>query len=220
MNQNELLAKAHELCGLTFYQLAQHLNLQMPLDIRYAKGWLGQAIEKFLGASSGSLPQPDFPELSIELKTLPIDNHSKVTESTYVTILPLINELECNWENSVCYRKLQKILWIPIEGDKNISFNQRRIGQALLWTPDEKQYFILKQDWETIIEMVIGGQVEKINGSIGQYLHIRPKAANASVLTATLDEDANIIKTLPRGFYLRTLLTNQIISKDLQGIVI
>lgn len=212
MKQNELLAKAQELSGLSFFQLAQCLNLAVPTQTTHAKGWLGQAVEKYLGASSGSLPQPDFPELSIELKTVPVDKNARVLESTYVTVLSLLSDLEYDWQSSVCYKKLQNVLWIPVEGEKNIPFHQRRIGQARLWSPNEQQYLVLKQDWENIMEMVVTGKVEKLNGSIGHYLHVRPKAANASVITDSFDEDANLIKTLPRGFYLRTRLTNQIMS--------
>lgn len=212
MKQNELLSKAERLSGLTFLQLAQSLDIPFPMHITHAKGWLGQAVELFLGARSGSLPQPDFPELCIELKTLPLNQNGKVAESTYVTVLNLMHDLECQWQRSVCFQKLQRVLWVPVEGDKSIPFMQRRIGKPILWSPDETQGKILQQDFEMIMEMVLKGQVEQITGSLGQYLHVRPKAANSSVTTKGFNETGDTINTLPRGFYLRTQLTNQIVA--------
>jgi DNA mismatch repair protein MutH len=211
MNQIKLYQKALELSGLTVLQLAQSLNLSPPNHLTIAKGWLGQTIELFLGAQAGCLPVPDFPSLEIELKTIPVNQKRQVMESTYVTTLPLIQHKQFRWEESTCFKKLKKVLWIPIEGDKNIPFLQRRIGQAILWSPSDEQYQVLRSDWEHIIEWVLMGKIEQINGSIGQYLHIRPKAAHSRVLTKTMDAEGQVIQTLPRGFYLRTALTNQII---------
>ena len=212
MNQNDLLSKASELGGMTIMQLAQHLQLRPPTDTLHTKGWLGQAVEIFLGAQAGCLPIPDFPDLNIELKTIPLNANGRVAESTYVTTLPLLNLLELSWEQSSCYKKLQTVLWIPVESSKNIPLLQRRIGQPHLWSPNGVQMNVLKEDWEMLTEMVLKGQVEKIDGSLGQFLHIRPKAANAKALTKSLDEHANVIQTCPRGFYLRTRLTNQILA--------
>lgn len=213
MNQTELYQKALELSGLTVFQLAQALNLSPPNGLVTAKGWLGQSIELYLGAQSGCLPVPDFPSLQIELKTIPVNQKGQVIESTYVTTLPLMNHKQFIWHESTCYKKLQKVLWIPVEGDKNIPFLQRRIGQAILWSPSDEQYQILKSDWEHIVDWVLMGKIEQINGSIGKYLHVRPKAAHSRVLTKSFDQEGQIIQTLPRGFYLRTVLTQQIMFK-------
>ncbi|MDQ5884365.1 MAG: mismatch repair protein MutH [Pseudomonadota bacterium] len=206
----QILHKAQELEGLTFLQLARMLNLQVPHEAKFAKGWLGQAIELYLGAQAGCLPIPDFPSLKMELKSLPINSKGRVMESTYVTTLPLLGDFSLNFEQSHCFQKLQLVLWLPIEGERTISYAQRRIGRAILWQPNDTQYAILKKDWEDIIDMVIQGNIEKIHGGLGKYLHIRPKAADSKALTKALNEQSEMIQTLPRGFYLRTLLTQDI----------
>jgi DNA mismatch repair protein MutH len=212
MNQNELIEKALQLEGLSFVQLAQSLDIAPPDQLKFSKGWLGQAVEIFLGAQAGCLPIPDFPNLNIELKTIPLNAKGRVIESTYVTTLSLYKNVELSWEESVCFHKLKQVLWVPIEGDAHIPVLTRRIGRPILWSPNSEQALILQHDWELIMDMVLHGQVEKITGSIGQYLHIRPKAANSRALTKTIDANGETIKTLPRGFYLRTVLTNQILQ--------
>ena len=58
------------------------------------------------------------------------------------------------------------------------------------------------------------GNVEAITARHGNALHIRPKAANGSVLTDALDEEGNRIKTRPRGFYLRKTFTQDILARE------
>ena len=59
-------------------------NVAIPANLQRHKGWPGMLIEKWLGASAGSKPQQDFPELGIELKTIPIDANFSPLETTYV----------------------------------------------------------------------------------------------------------------------------------------
>lgn len=212
---SQILLKAQELEGLTFSQLARMLNLQVPYEAKHAKGWLGQAVEQYLGAQAGCLPIPDFPSLKMELKTLPINSKARVMESTYVTTLPLLGNFSLSWEQSHCFQKLQLVLWLPIEGDRTIPYVKRRIGRAILWQPNDAQYSILKKDWEEITDMVIQGHIEKIHGGLGRYLHVRPKAADSKSLTKALNEQSEMIQTLPRGFYLRTRLTQEIFDENL-----
>lgn len=211
MTSDLVFAKALDLEGLTYSQLGNQLGLQVPSSSLQAKGWLGQAVEKFLGATAGCLPIPDFPELNLEIKTIPINRLGKVQESTYVTVLPLRAPFHLEWHSSHCYQKLQHVLWIVVEGEQSIPYSQRRIVRAILWKPTQSQELILKSDFELIMDMVIQGRIEEISGSIGTYLHIRPKAANASVLTSAVDSQGEWMKTLPRGFYLRSNFTQQIL---------
>lgn len=212
MNDKKLLEKAYELEGLTFLQLARILNIHLPNNPSHAKGWLGQSIEYYLGASAGSKAIPDFPSLGIELKTIPLSMKSKVLESTYVTTLQLMPEPPLIWEASICYHKLRKVLWLPIEGDKGIPFAHRRIGRAILWEPNTTQNQQLKSDWSLIMDFVLTGKIEELDASYGQILHIRPKAAHSRVSTIAFGDNHNLIRTLPRGFYLRNYFTQQIID--------
>ena len=208
----ELLDRTKAIEGFSFLQLAQKLNLVIPANAHQRKGWVGQAIEMALGTNAGSSPNPDFMELGIELKTIPLNHQFKPAESTFVTTIPLLTLHRENWDNSQCYKKIKRVLWVPVEGDKNIAFNHRRIGRPILWSPNPKQYEILKQDWEELSWLVTTGKLPNIHAGIGQYLHIRPKAQNARSLCYGLDEEGNKIRTLPRGFYLRSHLTNEIIN--------
>jgi DNA mismatch repair protein MutH len=210
-----LLTRAQQLAGCTLADIAAQQAWPLPKKLENAKGWIGQLIENFLGATAGSSPTPDFPHLGVELKTIPIDPNGKPCESTYVCTVPLIGEPGQQWENSVVWQKLQRVLWIPIQGQTDIPLKSRRVGIPILWEPTPKEREILKQDWEELMTLVSLGQVQTISAKLGTYLQIRPKAANHRILTQSTDPEGKPTSTLPRGFYLRPQFTKEIIKTAL-----
>lgn len=91
-NIDELVHAANQLAGLTLAELAERCGIMIPSSLRREKGWIGQLLEFALGASAGSKPQQDFPELGVELKTLPIANNGIPLESTFVCTAPLLHQ--------------------------------------------------------------------------------------------------------------------------------
>ena len=156
-------------------------------------------------------PEPDFQHIGIELKTLPLNRSGSPKESTFVCAINL-SEIEAHWEESLVKHKLSRVLWIPIEADPEIPLAARRIGSAILWSPDKKQESSLKRDWQELMEMIAMGELEQITAHQGEYLQVRPKAANTLALTKGTDSEGEEILTLPRGFYLRASLTRQILD--------
>lgn len=210
-----LLYTAQQLCGQNFATLAALAHQPLPTHFRQHKGWIGQLIEWHLGADAGSKPHPDFLHLGVELKTIPILSSGMPAETTFVCTTPLTNVSGLCWQQSVVYHKLRCVLWIPIEAEKSIPIAQRRIGQPVLWQPNHDEHMLLQQDWEEHMEKIALGYVNSITARQGQVLQIRPKAANSRIVTDAIGPDGTLIKTLPRGFYLRTQFTRQILQRCL-----
>lgn len=213
--ETELLARVRQVAGLTLAQLAEQNHDQVPSELHHAKGWIGQLLEKHLGASAGCLPEPDFQQLGIELKTIPVNQAGQPRESTYVCTVPLQDNHDLTWEKSWVRNKLKRVLWIPIESEPTIEIKQRRIGQGILWSPSIEQEHVLKQDWEEHMDKICTGQLATITARDGQYLQIRPKAASSSSVMMTHNEEGLVDLTLPRGFYLRTIFTQQVLKTSL-----
>jgi len=214
LSQQELLNKCKKLSGLTLIELARHTQSVLPTSPSSGKGWVGQQVEKFLGATAGSKAEPDFPHLGIELKTLPMATNGQIQESTYVCHIQLMQLNQQSWEEAWVNKKLQHVLWIPYEASKKIDYAKRRIGNAILWRPSQKQARQLQQDWEEIMEKLCLGEQQQLSAHCGQYLQVRPKAANAKALTKAYDEQGNLCQTLPLGFYLRPSFTRTIIEQS------
>src|SRR6185295_12263284 len=90
-------------------------------------------VERALGATAGSRALPDFPELGIELKTLPVDASGAPLESTFVCTIPLTEIGDVEWADSRVRRKLVRVLWVPVEGERALPVGVRRIAQPLLY---------------------------------------------------------------------------------------
>ncbi|NVK21922.1 MAG: DNA mismatch repair endonuclease MutH [Kangiellaceae bacterium] len=210
----QLLDKAQSLAGFTLGELASKYQADVPTHLLREKGWIGQFIEYLLGAKSGSLAQPDFPELGIELKTIPIDRYGRPLESTYVSVVPLNNLAGLSWHNSVVRHKLLHVLWLPIIAEKEIPIEQRQIAMPFLWHPSQQQEQLLQQDFEDVIETVAMGKIDQIDARFGELMQVRPKAANSKALTEAIGPDGETILTLPRGFYLRPQFTRSILDEQ------
>jgi DNA mismatch repair protein MutH len=208
----ELMQRAEALAGLTLGEVAEVAHVKVPVNFKREKGWTGQLIELCLGASAGSKTQQDFVKLGIELKTIPIDEQGKPLETTYVCYAPLTNIASIEWLTCSVKNKIQQVLWVPIDGRREVAPQDRCIATPFLWTPDALQNHQLRTDWEELMEMIALGQIENITARHGQYLQIRPKAANGGVLTEAIGKNGQIIQTRPRGFYLRKEFTNKIMQ--------
>lgn len=209
----ELLTRATALSGLCLYELAERVGISVPNDLRQDKGWCGQLLETLLGTSAKNLSEPDFLELGIELKTIPIDEQGMPLESTYVTVVPLLGE-NLDWHESIVWHKLKRVLWIPMLATRSIPIKDRIICAPLLWSPDQTEEALLRADWEELTELVMQGGLDKINARIGKALQIRPKAANAKSLGWGIADSGERVQTLPRGFYLRPSFTRSVLLKN------
>lgn len=209
--ESQLLKRAQSLAGLTIQSLADAYKQSVPHNLLNSKGWVGQLLEIALGAEAGNAAKPDFPDLGIELKTIPVNATGQPIESTYVCTAPL-GGFEAQWRESRVYAKIARVLWVPIQADLSIALPDRRIGQAFLWSPDPATEAILQKDWEELTELLSIGEYASLSAQLGTYLQLRPKAANASVQAQPVDGEGHSVRVVPKGFYLRPSFTRQILA--------
>jgi DNA mismatch repair protein MutH len=227
---NKILDKAKNLRGYNLKELINHFDSPIketvPRNNKNTKGLTGQLVELLLGASAGSKPLPDFPDLGLEIKTLPIDLNGEPKETTYVCTAPLIcknNDATSSFDfkASTVYKKLAHVLWLPIIINKKSASEDkwlnRVIGNPFLWQPNKEQFNLLQTDWLELTQMLLMGDVEKVSSHYGTVLQIRPKAANSKALTTAIGSDGEKINTIPRGFYLRTHFTKEIYLANSSG---
>lgn len=209
----ELLQRAQSLAGLSLAEVAAKCQYQVPSRLHHTKGWVGQLLESALGADAGCLAEPDFRGLGIELKSLPVDSRGKPCESTYICTVALLELHQQTWHTSTVWRKLARVLWIPVEATASIPIAERRIGAPLLWSADPQCEALLRQDWEELTELICLGQLANIDARLGRYLQIRPKAAHGRSLSYAIGEAGTTVQTLPRGFYLRAKFTAALLKQ-------
>jgi DNA mismatch repair protein MutH len=212
-SETELLLRARALSGVSLGALAESLGAGIPVDLRRAKGWVGALFEAALGATARSRAVPDFEQLGVELKTLPVTLEGRPLETTFVCTIPLLDMGRLEWEQSGVFTKLRRVLWVPVEGTRTTAVATRRIGTALLWSPSPEEERDLRFDWEELAGLIGRGRVEDITGHLGRFLQVRPKARNGLSRRRGVGNDGATISALPRGFYLRTSFTARILER-------
>lgn len=210
--ETELLAKAQWLSGFSLGEIAALLHIPVPPDLKRDKGWVGMLLETALGAKAGSKAEQDFAHLGIELKSIPINVQGLPLETTFVSLAPLTHNHGITWQSSHVRHKLQRVLWIPVEGERAIPLAERRIGQPILWSPSPAQELALQRDWEELMDLIVLGDVAKITARHGEVLQLRPKGRNRHSLTNAVNADGETVQSLPLGFYLRKHFTAAILQ--------
>ena len=170
-SEQSLLHRALQLEGRSVAEVAAAAGWVAPSPRRLDCGWVGRLLEAVLGASAGPKPEPDFPHLGIELKTIAVGYNGKPRSSSFLCSvqLPLPRP---QWQNSLPCKKLSRMLWIPIIGKSTQAPGSRRIGVARLFMPGEEQWAILRADWNDIMECLhVEGEVSP---QCGQWLCVRP----------------------------------------------
>jgi DNA mismatch repair protein MutH len=170
------------------------------------KGKLGQLVERVLGATGGSAQIPDFPELGVELKTIPVDADGQPRESTFVTSFSIGDADTASWANSAVRHKLSHVLWIPVLARPEGPL----FGAPLFWRPTPEQEQVLRADFDDIMGMIAIGKIEELTARMGRWLQARPKAAHSRVRTRAYGSEGPLL-ALPRGFYLRARFTGALL---------
>lgn len=202
----ELRVRAAALEGRTLAELA-HASAPEPRGrALHEKGKIGVLIERALGATGGSQARHDFPDLGVELKTLPVDARLRPRESTYLCAISLVTAERAEWATSWARRKLAHVLFVPVVERTTIA---RPFFYELTAEDDEA----LRADFEDLMGRIGAGHIEDLTAHEGVHLQIRPKARDGSVRTVAWDRDGEPIATVPRGFYLRPSFTARLLAR-------
>ena len=210
-SQEELLSRVQTISGKTLGELAQTMGMPLPPSMLRGKGFAGALLERCLGADAASRAEPDFRELGIELKSIPVRRNGSPLESTFVCTIDLNDIAEVEFSASRMAKKMSKVLWIPILAEREIPIAERIVGQGFFWRASEEQLSILKQDWEELAGRIGMGQIDSIDARLGTALQIRPKAAKSASRRLMVGPNGIRSRQMPRGFYLRASFTAMIL---------
>lgn len=210
---DELAQRARALDGRTLEEIARAIGSIATDGGLHAKGKWGELCELALGATGGSRQVVDFPDLGVELKTLPLGKEERPTESTYVCRFRLEEAETATWETSWVREKLALVLFLPI-ADVEAS---PRIRGPFLWRPTEADRARLREDFEELVGLVGAGRIEALSAHRGRVLQVRPKAKDGVKRKALLAADGDYVDTVPRGFYLRASFTGELVARARAG---
>jgi len=207
-----LVERARSLEGRTIDEIARELGLSTAGEAVRTKGRPGEILERALGATGGSTKVVDFPELGVELKTVPVDERGVPIESTYVCTLPIAEADALEWETSWVRKKLARVLFVPLRTRDGEAWPQRIVGAPLLWSPTAAQEDVLRADFDDVVGLIGVGRIEELTAHLGRWLQVRPKARDGSKIGVAFGPENEAIAAVPRGFYLRARFTGAILA--------
>ncbi len=206
----ELLARVRRLSGRTIGEVARAHGRDAPTALKNAKGFVGELCEAALGAPRSSRPGPDFAGLDIELKTLPVDDNGRPTESTYVSRVDAALLVQGHWETSRVRTKLARVLFIPVQSTGPVA--QRMFGAGFLWSVHDDED-ALRRDWEDFADWAARGALDEISARRGEVLQLRPKAPDSRRRQVVRAAGGDEVTLSPRGFYLRPAFTAGLLAR-------
>ena len=221
----QLLTRAGALAGRDLTELGARAPSGSAL---HEKGKLGEIFERLLGATGGPTRAHDFPELGVELKSIPVSASGaprsggagelpsglRPRESTFVCAFAVGEAERAEWETSWVRAKLAKVLFLPVVFGEAGS---RTVGRAVLWSPSPDEEAVLKADFDEIVGAIGTGGIEGVSARLGEALQLRPKGRNARDVALLYTGDGEPVWTMKRGFYLRATFTEKILQGSLDA---
>ncbi len=216
-DEHELRVRAFGLVGHSIASLAVP-----PRDARCrplgaaSKGKVGELVERALGATGGSRAAHDFPELGVELKTLPVDARGVARESTYVCRASFEAVETLAWERSWVRAKLAHVLWVPVvtpdQGRALERAPHRRRRSSGSRAPRTSRSSPTTSPRSPAPSPIAG--VDAVSARRGKLLQLRPKAASGSrARAAPPARSGDESSSVPRGFYLRATFTTALLAR-------
>ena len=207
-----IVARAARLAGHDVRTVAEALRMPIPGGGAGTKGRVGQLVERALGTTGGSgAAAHDFPDLALELKTIPLDRRGRPHESTFVCAMRVDEEID--WDSSWVRAKLGLVLFVPVVGERRTPLPERVFGAPVLWSPSSDQLALLRDDYVEIVGRLGLGDIEGVDARLGRALQLRPKAPDGSRTARAYGPEGERIATVPRGFYLRASFTAQVLAE-------
>jgi len=207
------MARARGLAGWTIRMLGKRVGHRVPKTLRWNKGFVGMCVELALGAKAKSTPEPDFPHLGVELKTIPVRLDGRPTEATHVCVAALDGRDGPTFRDSLVYRKLARVLFVPVEDVDAVALADRRLGMPFLWTMSPEDEAMIAHDWSEIGARIRVGEVDEVTGREGVALQLRTKAQTAADLTHAIGDEGWLVAMRPRAWYLRPSFTGAIVRR-------
>ena len=177
-DEESILEYAGRLTGKTLREAigGVYLDTRFDEDIfgdLHFKGYFGQILESgYFLIENNNLPEPDFVEAGIELKSAPLKHvpgKGLVSKERMVLGVLDYNEVPIHGF-AVFSKKNSRILIVFFEWIKDESIFEYRIKKVVDWTPTPEELRVIKEDWETIEEFIMRGDAHLLSERHTKFL--------------------------------------------------
>lgn len=181
--------------------------------LRGGKGRVGQMIENlYFLLATNSNPEADFASAGMELKSTPLkigkDKTFLIKERLVCNMISYCEVINEDFEHSHFYMKCQLMLLLFYLHKKDEDILDFEFIFSVLWKLPEKDLFVIKQDYETIVNKIKRGNAHLISEGDTMYLGACRKGQKGDSL---MKQPFNSVCAPRRAFslkpaYMRTIL--------------
>ncbi len=148
-------------------------ELKPTLDIK-DKGAIGKIIEEFgFGVKNNSESRPDFHEIGVELKVVPLKHSQKglsVKERTKVCLINYNQIVDSSWETSHAKHKLDHILFVFYHYNKENHLESQIKDYYFFELKNQLEEPIIQTDWHRTKQIVAEGRAHELSESQNKIL--------------------------------------------------
>ncbi|MFN3197052.1 MAG: MutH/Sau3AI family endonuclease [Bradymonadia bacterium] len=177
------MSRLARLVGQDLRPLADAYGVTVFRDGRLNKGWAGQTLERYLGMGPDAAQAPDFGDW--ELKAVPLvlgrDLMPRLKETMAITMFEPEHLERSEFEDSHLLAKLSRIVIVARLYEDGQSRRSMVYGFAPFDLESSGLYEAIKADYEEIRWTVSNRGLHALNGSVGQWVHPRPKGGKNSL---------------------------------------
>jgi DNA mismatch repair protein MutH len=174
---DSILSYAKRIEGKTLREELEILEEEKPKGYSTnSKGAMGDNVEEYyFDIRNNNKQEPDFPKVSMELKTTGLvytqKKEKRAKERLAITNINWMTILDESFESSHLIEKIRKVLLMAYDYDKDVdNIFDLTFKLAAIWEVPEKDLAQLRDDWNTVLNKVRAGQAEKISSSDTVYL--------------------------------------------------
>ena len=192
--KEELLAYARELEGKTINIVnAEHAEQSLllkenqpdfPAKEYKGKGQFGEYIEEnYFGKENDSISKPDFDEVGVELKVVPLkklqSGELRVKERLVLNTFRYIDIVKEKFESSHFLEKDSLLLLIFYLHNNALALGDKEIDLVDYWEVLKHDFNQIKADWEYIVDKIKAGKAHELTEGDTLYLGACTKGSTA-----------------------------------------
>lgn len=212
-NENDAISIFDYSKHLIGKSISEYMDKEALAALHGGKGQLGQLVEQhFFGYLPNSNPDADFDKAGVELKCTPLlwkNNEWKIKERLVANMIDYFELEKTPFEESHFIRKCHLMLILfywHIYNEDNINYD---FIYRVLWMIPEKDWIILRNDYNILREKVMRGEAHLISEGDTMYLGACRKGQKGDKLQ---DQPCSNEKAKKRAFslkpaYMRTILS-------------
>lgn len=179
----------------------------------------------YFGIDNNNRPTADFENIGLELKSTPMKElqNGKITpkERLVLNIIDYMKVEENGWKGAFL-DKDSDLLIVFYLYRKDVSYQEFKIIKTTRWTFPEEDRKILRDDWNTIEGMILGGRADELSERFTTYLAAcRKGAGHGGDMRDAPGPGGDVIKAAQRALSLKPSYMLKVFmeSKDLNEVL-